>query len=369
MSDNVTNKGHALVLRKLHAMQERQGAIQRELEEVGATGNPARIVELSRENGRLEKSLALYREYRKLEQEATEARMIAQDTSEDVEFRNLAESQWIELNGRMEQLLEQMLEDFLAGQRGTSDSMMLEIRAGTGGDEAALFARDLAEMYRRFSEKNNWRFDVLDFSPTEQGGFREIIVNVRGAGAVEMLAMESGGHRVQRVPQTETQGRIHTSAATVAVLPEPDQSAIEINPADVREDVSRAGGPGGQNVNKVESAVQLTHLPTGLVVRMREERSQHKNRDKAWRILRARVFEFYDQQRRAARSDARREMIGSGDRNERIRTYNFPQNRLTDHRLNRNFPLEKIIAGDMFELLRALRDRSREELLESMLDA
>ncbi|MCL5945638.1 MAG: peptide chain release factor 1 [Planctomycetes bacterium] len=369
MSDQVKNKGHDLVLRKLHSMQERQGAIQRELEEAGATGNPARIVELSRENGRLEKSLVLYRAYRKLEREAAEAQMISQDTSEDVEFRHLAESQWIELKDRMEQLLEQILAEFLAGQRGASDSMMLEIRAGTGGDEAALFARDLAEMYRRYSEKNNWRFDVLDFSPTEQGGFREIIVNVRGTGAVELLAMEGGGHRVQRVPQTETQGRIHTSAATVAVLPEPDQSAIEINPADVREDVSRAGGPGGQNVNKVESAVQLTHIPTGLVVRMREERSQHKNRDKAWRILRSRVFEFYDQQRRAARSDARREMIGSGDRNERIRTYNFPQNRLTDHRLNRNFPLEKIVAGDMSELLLALRDRSREQWLESMLDA
>ena len=368
-SESVRTRGHELVLRKLRGMHERQGAIQRELEEAGAATSPARIVELSRENGRLEKSLALYRTYLKLNADAEEARQISMDESENPEFRDLAASQLRELNLQIQPLLDQLLDEFLAGQRGAGDSMMLEIRAGTGGDEAALFARDLAEMYRRFSEKSNWRFDVLDFSPTEHGGFREIIVNVRGAGVVELLAMEGGGHRVQRVPQTETQGRVHTSAATVAVLPEPDQSAIEINPADVREDVSRAGGPGGQNVNKVESAVQLTHLPTGITVRMREERSQHKNRDKAWRILRSRVFEFFDQQRRAARSDARREMIGSGDRNERIRTYNFPQNRLTDHRLNRNFALEKIVAGEMSDLLMALRDLAREQQLEAMLDS
>ncbi len=369
MSDTVRTKGHELVLQKLHGMNERQGAVQRELEEASATTNSARLVELSRENGRLEKALALYRTYIKLHADAMEARQIADDAAEDQDFRYLAATQLLELNHRIDPLLDQMLDEFLAGQRGASDSMMLEIRAGTGGDEAALFARDLADMYRRFSEKNNWRFDVLDFSPTEHGGFREFIANVRGSGVVELLAMESGGHRVQRVPETETQGRVHTSAATVAVLPEPDVSAIEINPADVREDVSRAGGPGGQNVNKVESAVQLTHLPTGITVRMRDERSQHKNRDKAWRILRSRVFEFFDQQRRAQRSDARREMIGSGDRNERIRTYNFPQNRLTDHRLNRNFPLENIVAGEMSDLLLALRDLARERQLESMLDS
>ncbi len=180
------------------------------------------------------------------------------------------------------------------------------------------------------------------------------------------MAFEGGGHRVQRVPVTETQGRIHTSAATVAVLPEADESAIEINPADVREDVSRAGGPGGQGVNNIDSAVQLTHLPTNIVVRMREERSQHKNREKAWRLLRSRVFDHFDSKRRAERAGLRKAMIGSGDRSERIRTYNFPQNRCTDHRINENFPLEKIVAGDMTDLIEALAAYDRTERLAAL---
>ena len=208
---------------------------------------------------------------------------------------------------------------------------------------------------------------MLDFSPGDAGGFREFVASIKGSGAYRALAFEGGGHRVQRVPVTETQGRIHTSAATVAVLPEADESAIVINPADVREDVSRSGGPGGQGVNKIESAVQLTHLPTNIVVRMREERSQHKNREKAWRLLRSRVFEHFDSKRRAERSATRKEMIGSGDRSARIRTYNFPQNRCTDHRINENFPLERIIAGDLQPIVNALQAYDRQEQLAALI--
>ncbi len=310
--------------------------------------------------GKLEK----YRAFKSVQKSLEETRAFA--AGDDVDLRALADAEIPTLLTQRDEALEQIVSEFLSAEEMSVESMILEIRAGTGGDEAGLFAANLAEMYRRFAEKNRWKWEPLDFSPGDLGGFREVVVSIKGAGAYRALAFEGGGHRVQRVPVTETQGRIHTSAATVAVLPEPDESAIEINPAEVREDVSRSGGPGGQGVNKIESAVQLTHLPTNIVVRMREERSQHKNREKAWRLLRSRVFEHFDSQRRAKRAGERKAMIGSGDRNERIRTYNFPQNRCTDHRLNENFPLEKIISGDMTELIAALQKFDRNERLKNL---
>ena len=222
-------------------------------------------------------------------------------------------------------------------------------------------------MYTKYAEKMGWKVEMMDFSPTDMGGFRELIMNVKGSGVWSHFGYEGGGHRVQRVPETESQGRIHTSAATVAVLPEPEEVDIEINPDDVIEHVSCAGGPGGQNVNKVASAIKLEHVPTGIVVSMRDERSQHKNRAKAWRILRSRLYEHYQGKANQERSSARKTMIGSGDRSQRIRTYNYPQNRITDHRINLSlYSLDKILLGDMDELIAALQDYDKQQRLNSL---
>ena len=246
------------------------------------------------------------------------------------------------------------------------NSVIMEIRAGTGGEEAALFARDLYNMYVRFAESQKCKVEQLDFSVTERGGFREVIFAVKGPGVWQQLGYEAGGHRVQRVPQTESQGRVHTSAATVAVLAEPEELDIQINPNDVLEHVSRAGGPGGQSVNKLNSAIKLEHVPTGITVSMRDERSQHKNRAKAWRILKGRIYEFHEGKERAKRDSQRKTMIGSGDRSQKIRTYNFPQNRMTDHRINLSlYSLDKIMAGDLSEVVAALREYDKQQRLKN----
>ena len=222
-------------------------------------------------------------------------------------------------------------------------------------------------MYVRYAESRRWKAEQLDFSPTEMGGFREVIVNIKGPGVWSELGYEGGGHRVQRVPETESQGRIHTSAATVAVLPEPEELQKHINPDDVAEHVSRAGGPGGQNVNKVSSAIRLEHIPTGITVSMQDEKSQHKNRAKAWRVLRSRIYEHFQSRKRAERDSKRKSMIGSGDRSQKIRTYNYPQNRVTDHRINLSlYNLDKIMAGDMSELITALKDYDRQQRLKNL---
>jgi len=264
-------------------------------------------------------------------------------------------------------LLEEITNTMIMADDMDIDSVIIEIRAGTGGEEAALFARDLYGMYMKYAETRRWKIEQLDFSVTEKSGFREAIFSVKGPGVWSELGYEGGGHRVQRVPETESQGRIHTSAATVAVLPEPEKLDIEIAPDDVVEHVSRSSGPGGQNVNKVSSAIKLEHIPTGITVHMQDEKSQHKNRAKAWRVLRSRIYEHHMSKKRAERDSQRKIMIGSGDRSQKIRTYNFPQNRVTDHRINLSiYNLDKVLAGDMSEIIAALKDYDRQQRLKNL---
>ncbi len=284
----------------------------------------------------------------------------------DPEMRQYAEQELAELRNRRG-ALQSRLEDFLLDEGETFDSLIVEIRAGTGGDEAALFAGDLYGMYTHYARDQGWKVEDISFSAGEQGGFKEVVFGVSGDDAWAQLRYESGGHRVQRVPKTEQQGRIHTSAATVAVLPEPDEVQIEIRDQDIEWEKMRAGGAGGQHVNKTESAVRIWYkkgTPDELEVKCQDERSQHKNYDRAMRILRGRLYERQQQKLHNQRAEKRRTLIGSGDRGERIRTYNFPQNRLTDHRINLTlYKLDAIIAGAMGELIRALRDFDKQQKL------
>jgi len=358
---------NASVLAKLDQIEQRYSDLERQTADPAVVSNAARLVVVSKEEGKLRPVVAKYRQYRQALAAIEEAQQILRDASADKEFKALAEEEVVRLQGESEGLLEEILDTLVMADDDAVGSVIMEIRAGTGGEEAALFARDLHTMYVRYAEGRRWKVEQLDFSPTEKGGFREVILSIKGEGVWTDLGYEGGGHRVQRVPETEAQGRIHTSAATVAVLPEPDQVEIQINPADVIENVCRAGGPGGQNVNKVSSAIRLEHIPTGITVNMRDERSQHKNREKAWRILRSRIYELHEGKKRQERDSQRKNMIGSGDRSEKIRTYNFPQNRVTDHRIGLSlYTLDKIMAGDLGELIAALKDHDRQRRIENL---
>ncbi|MCU0915046.1 MAG: peptide chain release factor 1 [Planctomycetes bacterium] len=351
----------------LQELAARHDEIERQVSDPAIARDTARLVALSKERGRNRPIVSKYREYQKVAAGIEEAQQILSDPAAEPDLRTMAEEEIEQLSARKDALLEDIQNTLVMADELHVDSVIMEIRAGTGGEEAALFARDLYDMYVRYAAKRRWRVEQLDFSPSEKGGFREMIFSVKGEGVWSELGYEGGGHRVQRVPETEAQGRIHTSAATVAVLPEPEEVEVQINPADVVEHVSRAGGPGGQNVNKVSSAIRLEHVPTGITVNMREEASQHKNRAKAWRILRSRVFELHESQRRAARDSQRKTMIGSGDRSEKIRTYNFPQNRVTDHRIGLSlYNLDKVIAGDMDEVIAALREHDRLQRIKNL---
>lgn len=339
--------------------------LERQLLDPAVQSEGSRMAAVAREHGSLAKLATKYRRFKRLNAQITDANALIEGN--DAELRELAEAELPELRQQREALWNELLDLTVGGEDANRTRCVMEIRAGTGGEEAALFARDLYEMYKHFAGAKGWKMEVLDLSPSELGGFKEVILGIEGEGAYAELQYESGGHRVQRVPETETKGRVHTSAATVAVMPEPEDVEIDIKPDDYRKDIFCASGPGGQHVNKTASAVRLTHHETGLVVSCQDEKSQHKNLARALRVLKTRLYELKRSQEHAKRAAERKSLIGSGDRSQKIRTYNFPENRLTDHRIHLSlYKLESILAGDLQPVVDALRDYDRQQLRLSM---
>jgi len=339
--------------------------LEQQLVDPAVLAQPARVAAAAREHGSLAKLATKYRRFQILNSQIGETQDMIE--GKDAELREMAEAELPVLRQEREVLWNELLDMTIGGEDAQRSRIVMEIRAGTGGDEAALFARDLYEMYKHHAESKGWKMEVLELNATELGGFKEIIVGIEGEGSYRELQYESGGHRVQRVPETETKGRIHTSAATVAVLPEPEDVEIDLKPDDYRKDIFCASGPGGQHVNKTASAIRLTHLETNIVVQCQDEKSQHKNFAKALRVLKSRLYEAKRQAEHDKRAQERKTLVGSGDRSQRIRTYNFAENRVTDHRINLTlYKLDSILAGDLQPLTDALVDFDRRQLREEM---
>lgn len=356
------------VVRKLESLIERFEELQALLGEAHIISDQNKFRNLSKEYSQLEQVVKCFTQFQDAQQDLVSAKEMLQE--DDAEMQEMAQEEIKQSQGTIEALEQELQILLLPKDPNDESNCFVEIRAGAGGDEAAIFAGNLFRMYSRYAETKGWRIQLVSANEGEHGGYKEVIANVSGDGAYGILKFESGGHRVQRVPETESQGRIHTSACTVAVLPEvPESEAIEINPADLRVDTFRASGAGGQHVNKTDSAIRLTHIPSGIVVECQDERSQHKNRAKAMSVLNARLNQVEEEKRRSEEASTRKSLVGSGDRSERIRTYNFPQGRISDHRINLTlYRLDEVIEGELDLMIDPIRQEHQADLLASLSD-
>jgi len=358
----------ASILSKLELLSARHEEIAGLLSEPDVINDQNKFRSLSMEYSQLEDVVKAFDEYQGLEQDRLAAEEMLKE--DDVDMREMAQEEIDQARARMDELALELQKLLLPKDPNDNANVFLEIRAGTGGDEAAIFAGDLFRMYSRYAESKRWQVEVLNSNEGEHGGYKEIIARIIGTGAYSQLKFESGAHRVQRVPETESQGRVHTSAATVAVIPEgEDVQMIEINAADLRVDTFRASGAGGQHVNKTDSAIRLTHLPTGTVVECQDERSQHKNRARAMSLLQARIYDAEKQKQQKEQAAERKSLVGSGDRSERIRTYNYPQGRITDHRINLTlYKLDDVMQGHLEYIIEPLMNEHQAEQLANLSD-
>ena len=356
------------MLKKLADLKNRYEFLSEKLADASVIADMGTWQKYSKEQSDLTETVEKYNEYLATEKEMQDAFALG-EIETDAEMKKMLIDEGYVCKERLAEIVNELKILLLPKDKNDERSCILEIRAGTGGEEAALFAGELCRMYQNYCAAHRLRVEEMDINATELGGVKEAIYNVKGVGAYKLLKYESGVHRVQRVPATETQGRIHTSAATVAVLPEAEEVEVEINDKDIRIDIFHSGGAGGQNVNKVASAVRITHFPTGIVVTCQDERSQLKNKERAFKVLRSRIYDFYNGQNNKEREENRRSMVGSGDRSERIRTYNFPQSRVTDHRIGLSqYNLDAFMTGDIDSMVEALAIADREAMLASQND-
>ncbi|TET38563.1 MAG: peptide chain release factor 1 [Planctomycetota bacterium] len=354
------------VEKKLEEIEARCAALEKEMSDPEVISNQARYRIAVKEHGSLAKMVGMFRSFKSLQTGIREAEEIIENET-DKEFVELARDELSEKTAAAQKLEEELLGLLVTRSEDSARNAIVEIRAGTGGDEAALFAGDIFRMYSRYAEKKGWKIEILDSNPTDLGGFKEVVFNVSGDDVFDIMKHESGGHRVQRVPRTEAQGRIHTSAITVAVMPEAEEVDVKIAESDLKIDRIRGGGPGGQSVNKTSSTIRVTHIPSGIVVRNQDEKSQHKNLAKAMKILRSKLLEKERSEKKAERDAERKSKIGSGDRSQKIRTYNFPENRVTDHRINlKLYTLDKVLQGELDEIVEKLAQHEREEKLKEL---